>query len=255
MSYRIQNHCISELDTCHTHCRTNNRTIRNQRMDSSSCANTEEGWNNQTVNKVASVDSYPIIRIDYLYAKLSNGKLFTRLHMRLTYEELHLDRESITFVTNITHRGLFTNTRITYSVSSAQSIFQCVIDVMFQGIPNILCYLDDFLITCSSDEQSMDTSDKVLDKLPEAGIHLKQSKCEFRKHSIIFLGHKVDKDGVHPAIATLDAICVLFTYVFSRREKLLTVRETFTRRFVYYLWTEEMSSVCVWATCYDYDRS
>ena len=93
-----------------------------------------------------------------------------------------------------------------YGVSSAPSIFQRVIDAMFQGIPNVLCYLDDILITGSSDEQHMDTLDKVLDKLSEAGIHLKPSKCEFMKHSVVFLGHNVDSQGVHPAGATLDTI-------------------------------------------------
>ena len=159
-----------------------------------------------TVNKVASVDTYPIPRIDDLYAKLSNWKLFTRLDMRHAYEQLHLDREDRKFVTINTHRGLFTYTRMPYGVSSAPSIFQRVIDAMFQGIPNVLCYLDDILITGSSDEQLMDTLDKVLDKLSEAGIHLKQSKCEFMKHSVVFLGHKVDSQGVHPAGATLDDI-------------------------------------------------
>ena len=67
---------------------------------------------------------------------------------------------------------------------------------MFQGISNVLCYLDDILITGSSDEEHMDTLDKVLDKLSEAGLHLKQSKCEFLKHSVIFLGYKVDSQGM-----------------------------------------------------------
>ena len=61
-----------------------------------------------------------------------------------------------------------------YGVSSAQSIYQRVIDAMFQKIPNVLCYLDDLLITGSFDEQHMDTLDKVLYKLSEAGIHSKQ---------------------------------------------------------------------------------
>ena len=52
----------------------------------------------------------------------------------------------------------------------------------------------------------MDTLDKVLNKLSEAGIHLKQSKCQSMKHSVVFLGHKVDSQGVHPAGAILDAI-------------------------------------------------
>ena len=77
---------------------------------------------------------------------------------------------------------------------------------MFQGISNVLFYLDNILITGSSDEPHMDTLDRVLDKLSVAGIHLKQSKCEFIKHSVVFLGHKVDSQGVHPACATLDAM-------------------------------------------------
>ena len=100
---------------------------------------------NVTVNKIASVDTYPIPRMDDLYAKLGNGKLFTSLDMRHAYEQLHLDRESRKFVTINTHRGLFTYTRMPYGVSSAVSIFQRVIDAIFQGIPYILCYLGDIL--------------------------------------------------------------------------------------------------------------
>ena len=159
-----------------------------------------------TVNKIAIVDTYPIPRIDDLYAKLSNGILFTRLDMRHAYEQLHLDRESRKFVSISTHRGLFTFTHIPYGVSSAPSIFQRVIDAMFHGIPNVLCYMDDILITGSSDEQHMDTFDIVLDKLSEAGIHLKPSKCEFMKHNVVILGHKVVLQGVPPACASLDAI-------------------------------------------------
>ena len=93
----------------------------------------------------------------------------------------------------LTLTGVYLLTHVCHnSVLSAPGIFQRVIDAMFQGIPNVLCYLDDILITGSSDEQHMDTLNKVLDILLEAGIHLKQSKCEFMKYSVVFLGHRVD---------------------------------------------------------------
>ena len=159
-----------------------------------------------TVNKVADTDTYPIPRIGDLYAKLSGGTLFTRLDMRHAYEQLALDPDSRKYVTINTHRGLFTYTRMPYGVSSAPSIFQRVIDSLFQGMPHVLCYLDDILITGSSDNQHRETLEKVLQKLSEAGIRLKKSKCEFMKDSVVFLGHKVDAHGVHPAGATLEAI-------------------------------------------------
>ena len=58
--------------------------------------------------------------------------------MRHAYEQLELDHESRKYVTINTHRGLFTYTRLPYGVSSAPSIFQRVMDSMFQCIPNVL---------------------------------------------------------------------------------------------------------------------
>ena len=159
-----------------------------------------------TVNKVANVDTYPIPRINDLYAKLSGGTLFTRLEMRHAYEQLSLDPESRKYVTINSHRGLFTYTRMPYGASSAPSIFQRVMDSMFQGIPHVLCYLDAILITGSSDDEHLQTLEKVFCKLEEAGIHLKKSKCEFMSDSVVFVGHKVDAQGVHPAGVTLQAI-------------------------------------------------
>ena len=72
-----------------------------------------------------------------------------------------------------THCGVFTYTRMPYyGVSSAPSMFQRVIDAIFQGIPNVFYYLYYILITCSFGEQHMDTLDKVLDKLSEVSTHL-----------------------------------------------------------------------------------
>ena len=103
-------------------------------------------------------------------------------------KQLHVDRKSKKFVTINSHLVLFSYTHMSYGESSATSIFQCVIDRICQGIPNVLCYLDDILITGSSDEQHMHTSDKVLDKLSEAGIYLTQSKCAFISIYIYIIG-------------------------------------------------------------------
>ena len=100
-----------------------------------------------TVNKYTTNDSYPLPKIEDLYAKLSSGKLFTNLDLRHAYEQLPLAAKSRKYVTSNTHRGLFTYTLIPYGVSVAPSIFHRVIDSPFQGMPNVLVYLNDILIT------------------------------------------------------------------------------------------------------------
>lgn len=159
-----------------------------------------------TVNKYADIDGHPIPRINDLYAKLGGGKSFSRLDMKHAYEQLLLEPDSRKYVTINTHRGLFTYKRLPYGVSSAPSIFQRVMDSMFRGMANVLVYLDDILITGPTDEEHLRTLDAVLCKLAEGGWHLKDSKCEYLQSSVVFLGHTVDKEGIHPAGAALAAI-------------------------------------------------
>ena len=126
-----------------------------------------------TVNKYTTNDSYPLPKIvEDLYAKLSGGKIFTSLDLRHAYEQLPFAAESRKYVTINTHRGLFTYTRLPYGVSMAPSIFQRVIDSLFQGMPNVLVYLDDILITVKSEEDHLHTLEQVLLKLNTYGFHL-----------------------------------------------------------------------------------
>lgn len=46
-----------------------------------------------------------------------------------------------------THKGLFRDTRLPFGVLSAPGIFQKVIENIIQGIPGVVAYLDDILIT------------------------------------------------------------------------------------------------------------
>ena len=165
------------------------------------------------VNRVAEMDTYPIPNIRDLYAKLSVGNLFTKLDMSKAYEQLSLDVESRKYVTINTHRGLFTYKRMPYGVSSAPSIFQRVIDSLFQRIPNVLCYLDDILITGKTVEH-IKTFEIVMKKLNDMGFHLKREKCSFLEENVMFLGHKFDSTGLHLAGATIRRALVPQIYYF-----------------------------------------
>ena len=159
-----------------------------------------------TVNKVADTDNHLIPKISDLYAKLGGGKWFSRLDMRHAYEQLELDKNSRKYVTINTHRGLFTYTRLPYGVAAAPSIFQRVMDSMFQGMPNVLVYLDDILVSGTTRDEHLKTLNLVLAKLSSSGFHLKKEKCDFMKTDVVFLGHKVDATGLHPIGATLTGI-------------------------------------------------
>ena len=44
-------------------------------------------------------------------------------------------------------------------------------------------------------------------RLRDAGLHLKGNKCEFRKSSISYLGHRIDSKEIHPMQDKVNEIC------------------------------------------------
>ena len=151
-----------------------------------------------TVNPVAKLDRYPVPKVEDLFATLSGGKLFTKLDLRHAYQQLLLDDDSKKYVVVNTTKGLFQYTRLPYGISSAPGIFQREMEHHFQGIPKVVVYLDDILVTGEDEQSHLRTLETVLKRLSESGLRVKQSKCLFMAPMVLFLGHRIDADGLHP---------------------------------------------------------
>jgi len=52
-----------------------------------------------------------------------------------------------------------------FGISSAPAIFQRVMDSILQGIPKVLCYLDDILVTGATDAEHLNNLERVLQRL------------------------------------------------------------------------------------------
>jgi len=152
----------------------------------------------QTVNPGSKLDGYPIPKVEDLFAKLAGGKRFTKLDLSQAYQQLPLSESSKHYVVINTHKGLFRFNRLPYGISSAPGIFQRIMENLLQGIPGVVVYIDDILITGETEEQHLRALDEVLTRLERAGLLLQHPKCYFMQQSVTFLGHTVDAAGLHP---------------------------------------------------------
>ena len=94
-----------------------------------------------------------------------------------------LDEESSKLVIINTHKGLFQYARLPLGVASVPAVFRCTMKAILLGIPQVICYLDDILITDESDAEHMANLETVLKWLKEHGVRLNKEKCQF------FWGH------------------------------------------------------------------
>ena len=159
-----------------------------------------------TVNQALDMDQYPLPKPDDLFASLAGGKQFTKLDLSQAYQQLQLDEDSVKYATINTHRGLYQVNRLPFGIASAPAMFQQLMDTILQGIPHVICYIDDILVTGSNTAEHLQNLTTVFKRLENHGIRMKKSKCEFLQVSVYYLGHKIDAEGLHAIPSKVDAI-------------------------------------------------
>ena len=133
-------------------------------------------------------------------------KIFSKIDLSQAYQQLPLADESKQYVVINTQKGLFRYTRLPFGVSSAPGIFQRVMENVLQGIPNVIVYLDDILLSSPTESDHLQLLDQVLDRLDKAGLRARKEKCQFFVPSVSYLGHKIDGEGLHPLPDKVQAI-------------------------------------------------
>ena len=79
-------------------------------------------------------------------------------------------------------------------------------DTILQGISGVICYLDDILITGTTEDDHLHTLGIVLERLEDHGFRLKMSKCNFLAKSVEYLGHRIDQHGIQALPSKVEAI-------------------------------------------------
>ena len=150
------------------------------------------------VNKSVQREIHPMASVDDSLAKLGSCKstYFTKLDANSGFWQIPLDQESRLLTTFLTPWGRFSFNRIPFGISSASEIFQRMMSEVLEGLDGVICHMDDILIHSPTYEDHVKQVRAVLQRLSEVGITL-NSKCEFFKQRIKFLGYLVDASGRH----------------------------------------------------------
>ncbi|UYV64114.1 K02A2.6-like, partial [Cordylochernes scorpioides] len=159
-----------------------------------------------TVNTIVESDTFPVRAAADLQVNLAGGKVFSKLDLKDAYQQLVVDEETAELLAINTHKGLFKVNRLPFGVSCAPGIFQRRMESLIAKIPGVVVYLDDILVT-GKDEMEHDLRlREVLKSIQRMGLTLKKEKCEFKKSSLIFLGCRIDAEGIHPTEEKCEAI-------------------------------------------------
>ena len=129
-----------------------------------------------------------------------------KLDLSHAYLQIPLDEASRRLTTINTHKGLFEYQRLPFGIASAPSIFQRVMENLLQGIPRVCVYLDDILVSGTTEEEHLTNLSQVLLRLGSAGMRLKREKCVFMLDKVSYLGYVISHEGLRTEDSKVTAI-------------------------------------------------
>lgn len=115
-----------------------------------------------TINQCIQKEEYPLPNVEDLFATLAGGQVFSKLDLSFAYQQLTLDSQSEQYLVINTHKGLYKYHRLAYGISTAPAIFQKTMDQILHGIENVVCFLDDILVTAPTKEEHTAVLDRVM---------------------------------------------------------------------------------------------
>ena len=141
-------------------------------------------------------------QIDHIYARLRGSRVFSTFDLRSGYHHVELSPEATAKSTFVTPMDKFEFTRCPFGLSQAPAYFQRLINKVIKGLP----FLDDVLIHSPDIETHLQHMRTLFQRLREADLKLKNSKCNYFKTHVQYLGHLVSGKGIKPLPEKLESI-------------------------------------------------
>ena len=148
----------------------------------------------------------PLPQIDHIYARLRGSKVFSNFDLRSGYHHMELSSEAIAKSAFVTPMDKFEFTRCPFGLSQDPAYFQRLINKVIKGLPFAFGYLDDVLIHSPDIETHLQHVRILFQRLREADLKLKDSKCNHFKTHVQYLGHLVSGKGIKPLPEKLESV-------------------------------------------------
>jgi hypothetical protein len=107
------------------------------------------------LNKVTIKNKYHLPIIDDLFDQLKGARIFSKIKLRLDYHRVRIKEEDINKTTFGTRYGHYEFTVVPFGLSSAPTVFMCMMKGVFMEYLDkfLILFLDDILVYSKSKEE------------------------------------------------------------------------------------------------------
>uniref|UniRef100_A0A251VPE0 RNA-directed DNA polymerase n=1 Tax=Helianthus annuus TaxID=4232 RepID=A0A251VPE0_HELAN len=160
------------------------------------------------LNKVTVKNRYPLPRIDDLFDQLQGSCYYSKIDLRSGYHQLRVREEDVSKTAFRTRYGHYEFLVMPFGLTNAPAVFMDLMNRVCKPYLDkfVIVFIDDILIYSKSQEEHEQHLRLILELLRKEQLYAKLSKCDFWLREVHFLGHVVNKDGIHIDPSKVDSI-------------------------------------------------
>ncbi|GJZ86347.1 putative reverse transcriptase domain-containing protein [Tanacetum coccineum] len=160
------------------------------------------------LNKLTVKNRYPFPRIDDLFDQLQGSSMYSKIDLRSGYHQLHIKEEDIPITAFRSRYGQFEFQVMPFRLTNAPAVFMDLMNRVCKPYLDkfVIVFIDDILVYSKDEEEHGKHLKTILELLKKERLYAKFSKCDFWLDSVQFLGHVIDRSGVHVNPAKIEAI-------------------------------------------------
>ena len=143
-------------------------------------------------------NQYPLPLITEALDQLSSAKIFSKLNIKNTYNQIRIEKGDEWKTVFWTWFGLLEYLILSFRLTNAPAFFQSYINQALSDYLNVFCivYLNNILIYSDNEVEHVEHVQNVLVRLLAFELYIKLFKCEFHVREIEFLGFWINTEGV-----------------------------------------------------------
>ena len=158
------------------------------------------------LSKQTVPDRYTLPLLTDFVDFMSGSKHFSSLDLYKSYHQMKIAEQDIPKTAMVTPLDSYCFRKTPMGLCSAGASFQRFVNEVLRGLPFVFVYIDDVLIFSKTREEHIKHLTLVFERLKYYGLILNKEKCIFDVDEIVFLGHKVNREGVAPLEFKVTAI-------------------------------------------------
>ena len=160
----------------------------------------------RVLNKVTRKFVWPVPKVEDIFSQHNGAKYFSTLNLRAGYCHIGLTTDSIPKTAFTSPFGKYEYVKVPFRLAQVPAYFQELMTGVLKDLPFAMAYLDDIIIYSSTPEEHLEHLRTVFEKLHDAKLSMKLSKCHFFTKEIQYLGHILGREGIKPVPAKTEAI-------------------------------------------------